>query len=288
MNIDKLFDSLNNGCLYDKLGQPLQLYDVIFFPQSKDSYHNVLTSGLILEILPEDKKIGIEKNNITTGIDWISGDQVLKVNDILKAKDIDPKSYYIQYKQNLKLNTKNIVYVFYCICNNVEGLLFFKPTHSLQYMKIKQLKEIINQYKNSQFYIFPLLKVKDWKYNIHITHPISVNKWYQIVDFKGYYTFSDIFSIHQQDLDKCNNIEFNKFIPISFNKKDDKNIDLIVNNNIINKSILRGNVLYNDLMKLYRDFIPDVLKCFKDQTYINEGKETYLEISKLSFTEQYK
>ena len=252
MNTDKLINPLTSGCLYDIMNQPLELYDIIYYSNSD----GILKSSLILELLPEDNLIGIEKNTITVGIEWIHNRQIIKVNDILKAKDIDPKSYITKYKQNLKLNTKNIIYVFYCICDNVDGLLFFKPTYSLQYPKNKQLKEIIDQYNDKQFYIFPILKTKDWKYDIHIQSPIFIDKYYQIVGNKGYYNYSDIISFHQN---KSNNIEVNKFIPISYKKKNKKNIDILINGNIFNVSTLNGNVLYNDLTKYYKDVILDTL-----------------------------
>lgn len=285
MNIDKLFNPLTNGCLYDVMQQPLELYDVIYYSNTDGK----LKSGLILELIPEDHIIGIEKNSITTGIDWIRSTQILKINDILKAKNIDPKSYITKYKQNLKLNTKNMIYVFYCICDNIDGLIFFKPTYSIQYQKIKQLKEIINQYNDKQFYICPILKTKEWYYHIHLQSPIYINKYFQIIGNKGYYIFSDIFSLNQNKLNKSNIIEFNKFIPISYNRKNNKYIDLLINNNIINISILTGDILYNDLTKFYKDIIPDTLTKYKDGTF-NESpifKDMFSKISKTSIKDFY-
>lgn len=306
MNTDKLNNVFTHN-VRDKYQQPLNVNDIVVY-----CYDNDLTEGVILKILENNKLLLHNCNRL------VNSSQVICINDIYKNKSLNTTNIVNNY--NSQLSENNIIYVFYSIYNDEDGLIFFKPKYKSDISFIMDYQKLLDKYPdiiNIQIRQLPYYR-SVFEYNY--TEYLNVNKILNLYDIENinYDIFIPIvitdkiydgISINKVDSYRINikfnkniwfnklkfPIEYNTFIPIDFNLTLDNKISLeLRNNSIINPlSKSKNNYLsifnfYELLRVFWNQIIPHILKKFDS---IDKGDQTvfncYHQLNQLKFKQKY-
>ena len=305
MNTDKLNNVFTHN-VRDKYQQLLDVNDIVIY-----CYNNDLTEGVILKILENNKLLLHNCNRL------VNSSQVICINDIYKNKSLNTTNIVNNY--NLQLSENNIIYVFYSIYNDEDGLIFFKPEHKNDIGFITDYQKILDKYPeiiNIQIRQLPYYSsIFEYDYEEYI----NVNEILNSYAIKNNY---DIFipciitdkmydgiSINKGESYKINikfnkniwfnklkfPIEYNTFIPIDFNLILDNKMSLELGNNSITNPLSKSKNnhlsifnFYELLRVFWNQMVPHILEKFDciDKDY-QAVFNCYHQLNQLKFKQKY-
>lgn len=304
MNTDKLNIAFNNNPR-DKYQQLLDVNDVVVY-----CYDDKLVEGIILKILGNQLLL----HNCNRLVD---SNHVISINDIYKNKSLNITNIIDNY--NSKLAENNMVYVFYSIYNDEDGLIFFKPEHKTDIGFITDYQKLLDKYPDIINFQFRQLQFYSDTYEYMYEHYLDVNKIIESYNINRRY---DIFipsiltnnkytglSFYINECYKINikfnkniwfnklhfPIEFNKFIPIDFNVTLDKQISLELGNNSITNPLSKSEDYYLSILNFYEmlrlfwnKVVPTIVKKFNSIEKSHQSIfDCYHQLNQLKFKQKY-
>lgn len=271
MNTNKLNKAFDN-VIKDKFGRSLEINDLVLY-----CHYNQLDTGIISGF--------IGNNLILHNSDGYvySGEDVVLINDIYKEKQLSIDNISTTYNSQLEENTT--VYILYCVYNNEEGVIFFKPQYKNTNSYILEYQDILKKYPDLIGFI---IRRYSWAYDIFcFDHMFSDH--FKFRRFNEQYKLSDKYIVYHEPIYLSNSglnlvnckgellsinlknknvklrslkfpIQYNTFIPISFNLTLDHNLSLELGNNSINYPGLINtfNIVnfYESLRLFYNEIVP--------------------------------
>ena len=234
----KLNDLLNNVTRHnpavDKFNQILNINDIIVYATSDGE----LRTGIIIEINDDKKTVAISNSKIL-----INSDCTVKINNFLSSIGSSQESFITSYCSQLHEN--KIIYLFYCVTGDTDGLVLFKPDYTTQYGFFTKYNKFLKNYpdailipieynnslemnaypiQNSSEYTV-LSGATDLSNNYKITHHFYRDN--SVYEPRWSVHLNNIFTITLSQYKKFdkNKHPFNEIIPIKFEFNNDGTIN---------------------------------------------------------------